>query len=786
MKVLQSWLGEFVPVDGLTPDELGHTLSDLGMAVEEQRAVGEGLDGVVVARILDIAAIEGADKIRLVQVDPGDGEVRQIVCGASNIAVGDTVPLATIGAVLPGGFEIARRKMRGITSDGMLCSGRELGLGTDHQGILQLDAALLPGTPLREALGIQPDVLFDLEINPNRPDAMSVAGVARDLAARLGRPFTLPTPSVARAGDEVDGAVSVEIVDPDLCGRFQARLLRNVHVGASPAWLANRLTQLGMRPINALVDISNYVMLELGQPNHPYDLARLAGPGFRVRRARDGEQLVTLDDVTRTFTPDDLLICDGDDRAVGIAGVMGGADCEISETTTDVVLEMAWFLPMSISRTSRRLGLRTEASARFEKGCDPEVIDLAADRFCELAAQICGATTAPGAVDVRGELPARTPVRLRTARLNAMLGTDLDSAATAAHLDSLGFETTPVGDDHDVVVPPWRYDSSTEIDLIEEVARLHGYSSIVPRALPSVGRGGLTVWQQERRELRRAMVGLGLAEAMPMPFLAPGALARCGLPDVGIELANPLVAEESVLRTSLLPGLVGALGRNAARRQLGVELFEVGRVFLPPRGGDLLPDEREVLAVARAGHDAAGAVQAWQVVVDALALDGARLRNTEVPGLHPTRSAQVLVGDQVVGALGEVDPAVLDAHGIAERVAWLEVDLTVVAGVPHGERPYRAVSRFPSSDLDLAFDVAAEVPADELEATLRASFGELLWSIDLFDVFRGAPLGEGRRSLAFALRLQATDRTLTDGEVQARRGEAVAAVEAAHDATLRA
>jgi len=784
MKVLLSWLREFAPFDG-DPEHLGELLSDLGLAVEEMQTVGEGLDGVVVARILDIRAIDGADKIRLVDVDPGDGEARQIVCGAANIAVGDTVPLATIGAVLPGGFEIARRKMRGQESDGMLCSARELGFGADHAGILQLDGALQPGTPLREALGIEPDVLYDLEVNPNRPDAMSVAGVARDLAARLGLPFTLPSPQVTRTGEPADTVATIELVDPDLCGRFQARVLRNVTVGQSPQWLANRLTQLGMRPINALVDISNYVMLELGQPNHPYDLALVPGGGFRVRRGRDGEALTTLDDVERRVSVDDLLICGADDTPIGIAGVMGGASCEISASTTDVLLEMAWFRPMAISRTSRRLGLRTEASARFDKGCDPEVIDLAADRFCQLAAQICGAITAPGAVDVRGELPDRSPVRVRTARVNAILGTDLDAPTIAGHLESIGFATTPVGADHDVVVPSWRYDSSAEIDVIEEVARLHGYSRIAPEPLPSSRTGRLTERQLERRALRGAMVGMGLAEAMPLPFLAPGELTRCGLPDVGISLANPLVADESVLRTSLLPGLVQAVAHNATRRQLGVGLFEIGHVFRPPPADQLLPDERECLAAIRAGLDAAGAVAAWQVVADTLAVADATVVNAEVPGLHPTRSGHVVVAGEVVGELGEIDPEVLARHDIGERVAWLQVDLTRLLALPHGDRPYRLVSRFPSSDIDLAFDVADPVPVTAVETTVRAAAAELLDSLQLFDVFRGAPVGEGRRSLAFSLRLQAPDRTLTDDEVQGVRQAVIAAVEQAHDAKLR-
>ncbi len=791
MKVLLSWLHEFAPL-GDDAEALGDIMSDLGMAVEDQRVVGGGLDGVVVAKILEISLIDGADKIRAVLVDAGDGEATPVVCGAANISVGDVVPFATVGAVLPGDFVIRPRKMRGAPSQGMLCSTRELGLGDDHEGIWLLDGDLPLGAPLAEAVGIRPDVCYDLEINPNRPDAMSVAGVARDVAARLGVPFAVPVPDVpATSGAAARDAVTVEIVDQELCGRFHASVLRGVTVGSSPQWMATRLTQLGMRPINALVDISNYVMLELGQPNHPYDLAKVPGAGLRVRRARDGETLVTLDDVERRLVSDDLLICAADDSPVGIAGVMGGASCEIDASTTDVLVENAWFLPMSISRTSRRLGLRTEASARFEKGCDPEVLELAAARFAQLAGEICGARPAPGAVVATGEVPDRTPVRVRTRRVNALLGTELDEATMRGLLEPIGFATADVDvdadsdGDFDVTIPPWRYDSATETDVVEEIARMHGYARITPQPLTAARVGRLTGRQAERRTLRRAMVGLGVSEVQPMPFLAPGELARCGLDVDGIELTNPLVAEESVLRPSLLPGLVGAVAFNEQRRQTKVEFFEIGHVFGRPVAGELLPDERERIGVIRSGRDAVAAVEVWQVIVDTLAIPGAHLSNEEVAGLHPTRSGRVVVAGEPVGEIGEVDPEVAEAYGITERCAWLSVDLTRLLALPHGDRPYAVVSRYPSADVDLAFAVADTVPVHEVEATVRAALGELLVGLELFDVFRGEAVGEGRRSLAFALRFQAPDHTLADTEVAEARQRAIDAVLAAHPATLR-
>ena len=824
MKVLLSWLRDFAPIEG-DPVEIGEHLSDLGMAVERLDRLGEGLDGIVVARVLATRPHPNADKIQLVDVDAGDGDALQIACGAFNMRPGDLVPLAPVGTVLPNGLEIGRRKMRGEWSNGMLCSARELGLGDDHAGIFLLPPGISePGAPFADAMGIERDVLYDLEVNPNRPDAMSVAGVARDLAARLRLPFSLPGPQVdevargrpheggrgpsgpprsGMSGEHVKhiDSVRVDVLDPDLCGRFSARVLQGVTVGQSDPAIARRLTLLGMRPINSLVDVSNYVMLELGQPNHPYDLAKVRGGRLRVRRARPGEALVTLDDVERTFTGDDLLICDGEDTPVGIAGIMGGADTEIDAATSEVLLEMAWFLPIAIAKTSRRLRLRSEASARFEKGTDPEVIELAHARFAELLAP-SGARLEAGMVDVRGELPAREPIRVRTDRLNRLLGTELTSSEITELLTPIGFASDPVDGatgapaaDVEVTVPSWRYDSSTEIDVVEEVARHYGYSRIGRSVPTSAHTGRLSDRQQERRRLRSLLVGRGLSEAMPLPFLAPGDLERCGLPGDGIEITNPLVKEESILRTSLLPGLVKALATNAARRNTGVGLWEIGHVFrhrdtsspAATDGGDeALPDERELLGVALGGRDAAEAVHEWRAVAEVLGVAGVEIVNGAVPGLHPTRSAR-LVGpaDEPVGAVGEVDPGVLEVHGIGERVGWLAVDLDAAAGLPHRARMYRPVSIYPSSDVDLAFEVDDTVPATAIEATLRSVAGDHLAALRLFDVYRGAGIAEGRRSLAYSLRLDALDHTLTDDEVAEIRRRCIEAVESAYPASLR-
>ena len=821
MRVPLSWLREYAPV-GDDVDRLSETLDDLGLVVEGIERIGEGLGDVVVAEVREIAPIEGADRIRRVVVDDGHGPV-DVVCGAWNFAVGDRVPLAPVGSVLPGGFAIGRRKLRGVESNGMLCSSRELALGEDHQGILVLgadgaDERPRPGTPLLTALGLEPDVVFDVAVEANRPDALCVTGVARDLAARLRVPFALPEPPPlpSMADRAADGLVAVEC--PDLCPRFTARVLSGVVVGPSPRWLARRLERAGMRPINNVVDASNYVMLELGQPSHPYDLDRLGGAGLLVRRARPGERLVTLDGVERTLgmpgrglgdTGEDCLICDAEGSSVGIGGIMGGASSEISDSTTRVALEAAYFSPMAIARTSKRLGLRTEASARFERGCDPWGIDRAVDRVCELL----GAPTATGTLDVRGAVPEPERIFVSSHRVGAVLGVDVDAALAASLLEPIGFGAEPADQGLLVTVPTNRPDIRPAPygvdDVIEEIARTYGYSQI-PRRQPSWPEpGGLTSHQKARRVVADAMCGIGAYEAWTPSLVDDADHHAMGLCGPSVRVSNPIAKEEAWLRRSMLPGLVRALAWNANRRQGDVRLFEIGTVFSHPdvagrraRGGSdgaqtvLLPAERELLAavLASAGDDARHAVAVWRVLAEALRLEPLDVvADGSIPGLHPTRGARLVAhgaaGTTSIGVLGEVDPEVAAAFGYdGGRVGWLEVDLGLLLDpdvVSRRPAEAQAISRFPSSDVDLALVVADDVPASQVEAALVAGGGELLESSRLFDVYRGPGVPEGHRSLAFRLRFSAPDRTLTDDEVGRLRQAAIDAAEAATGATLR-
>ncbi len=861
MRVPLSWLRDFAPFDG-DPADLAEALDDLGLVVEETELVNEGLGDVVVVRVDRIDPIAGADRIRLVVVDDGTGPV-EVVCGAWNFEVGDLVPLAPVGAVLPGGFAIGRRKMKGVVSNGMLCSGQELKLSDDHEGIMRLNGVggAVVGRHLTEVLGIEPDVIFDIAVEANRPDAWSVAGVARDLAARLGLPFAIPDtgdlPPVAAAtaaataagggggaaGTDgsghapVDTLATARVDDLDLCPRLTCRVVTGVRSAPSPSWLARRLTLAGMRPINNIVDASNYVMLELGQPTHPYDLDRLPGHGLIVRRARPGETLVTLDGVERTLgvpgpglgdTGQDCLICDAEGSPVGIGGVMGGASSEIAETTSRVLLETAYFDPMSIARTSKRLGLRTEASARFERGCDPAGIDRAATRFCELLALTAGPgmTVAGGVIDIRGQVPVPVQLDVRTSRINALLGTDLSGGAVVDLLAPLGIEAVPEasgdGAALHVTVPTFRPDIRPapvgEADIAEEVARTYGYSRITRRTPSWPQPGRLTAYQRDRRLLKDVLCGLGCQEVWTTTFVSELDQLAAGFDPPFVEVTNPLVDAERFLRSSMAPGLIRTVIYNTDRRQGAVRLFEVGSVFRmadgPSDGAAAGPSaataERLCAILAADGDDAWTAVAAWRAVAEALRIGDWLLGDLSNLGpvagaLHSHRSASVSSvisvpgGDAAergteLGAIGELDPSLvgqlglLNPDGRPRRLGWIDLDIGILLDrvrVPRRPDEARPVTRFPSSDIDLAFVVDESVPAGSVERALRRAGGELLESVELFDVYRGPSVDVGTRSLAFRLRFSALDRTLTDEEMAGLRSTCIDAVVAGHGARLR-
>ena len=825
MRVPLSWLKDYVDLDVVPTDRvavraLGEALDRLGLVVEGIEDVGGGLAGVILARVIEIRAIEGADRIRLAVIDTGATEPTEVVCGAWNYGIGDVVPFATVGVTLPNGMQILTRKMRGVTSHGMLCSPSELGLADEHDGLLvlaktgsafgELPAGLVLGAEIADYLGIVVDVVFDLSIEPNRPDALSIVGVARDLAAALGRRFSVPAPVVIETGPPVETLASVSVLAEDLCPRLVARVISGIVPIGSPKEIKRRLQLAGMRPINAVVDASNYVMLELGQPTHPYDLDQLSGRGLRVRRAARGEQLITLDGIERTLGgsgSEDLLICDANDRPVGLAGIMGGRSSEISDSTQEVLLEVAAFSSLAIGRTSAAQGLRSEASTRFWRGTDAEALDLASDRFCELLveAYLDAGVTAPRVAAGRLEsAPAPTQRRhilLRKERVNDCLGTTLGANEMVGLLSPIGFVARELDGEIDIEVPGFRHDVAREVDLIEEVARHFGYDNIPERSRRSPSVGRRTPLQELRRGLRRQLSAAGAHEAWTSSIVDPSLERMLGSQVAHVELSNPIVTNEAALRSHLLAGLCGAIRHNESHRNPELRLFEIGNVFFMPGAFDERPIERELAAVvfANGGDDASTAYACWQAVIEGLALapeqflidqaaPGESLEmNLLSVGAHPTRSGRVSVADDVCAIIGEIDPVVQEQFGLAKRpLGWLVIDLLTLSECAHVPLQAVPVSHFPSADVDLAFVVPDAVRARLVEGVIRDAGGELAESVMLVDVYRGRGVEIGYRSLSYRIRLGAHDRTLTESDIAAARTHIITSVESSLPATLRA
>jgi phenylalanyl-tRNA synthetase beta chain len=774
MKILHSWLRKFTDI-GDDVAVVAATLTKLGLAVEGIQQVGAAVTGVVVSKVLRTQTHPDAATVHRVYVDAGDGLERHVWCGAFNMSVGDLVPLATIGTTMPDGRLISSRGILGIDSEGMLCSGPELGLGADATGIFILPPDLQLGADVFISLGIETDHVYDLDVTRNRPDCTGYLGVARDIAAHLGTALHTPPGDKQHLGSAK--GVPVVIADGWRCARFNVTVMSGVRVGPSPDWVSRRLTQSGMRPINNVVDASNMVTLELNQPNHAYDFD-LVQDGFIVRCAREGEKIVTLDGISRILSGGDLLICDSADVPVGIAGIMGGHNSQINPDTSTVALETAWFEPAGIAESVSRLSLRTEASLRFERGVDPYGIDHSVSRFAAILRETSSKLVVhSGASDARtSALPLPTSeVGVRLNQIHRVLGVELSAVRVAKLLAPLGFT---VADRRKstvkVSVPSYRPDCSAEIDIIEEVARHYGYDELGKVVPKSPIHGRLSPLQKRRRLVRELLLGLGSSEAMPNPFLAPGDLARCGLSEnSALRLANPLVAEESVLRTSLRHGMLRAIGHNQSHRASNISLFEIGHVY--PQGSQQLPDEYEALCVMVANADARVAMDFWSQLAAGLGV-GAQLRQDSPPaGFHATRSAELSRGKLLIGAVGEIDPSVLASYNISGRVACVELNLSILLADEPKIRTAQTVSKFPSSDFDLAFFTPSAVSAAGLAKALRQAGGALIVDLALFDVYRGTGVSSEARSLAYRFRLQAADHTLTDSEVAEVRAKCIAA-----------
>jgi phenylalanyl-tRNA synthetase beta chain len=841
MRVPLGWLRSYCD-PGLPAEEVADALTMAGLKMERIHRTGVGdLSAFLVGRVLESERHPDADRLTVCRVDVGRGEPQTIVCGAPNVAAGQTVAVALPGAVMPDGATLGEAKLRGVRSSGMILAEDEVGIGEDHEGIMVLPGDLPVGGPLAEHLPIADEVI-EIEITPNRPDAMGVYGVARDLHAATAAPLAEdPTAADATpAGqDTADDHISIEI-DPEICLRFTARVFEDVRIGPSPLWLKQRLMAAGQRPISNVVDITNYVMLTCSQPLHAFDLDRVRGGRIVVRRARDGETMVTLDDVERRFSSEAALVCDGEGPS-GIAGIMGGQISEVSEGTGRVLMEAATWVGPNIMRTSKALGLRTEASARFEKQLHPELAMAGQRLAARLMVELCGARMVPGTVDVY-PAPARPRVvPLRHARMEKLLGERIDPGTAGGILDRLGFETVGAGavDGADAAaggadaaaggagaaaggagaaaggagaaagcapgaaerrrVPPWRdSDVQREADLIEEVARIHGLDKL-PTTLPARRRavGRLTRSQRLRRRLEDLLRDRGLSECVSYSFTSPAAIERLRLDGVPLlRLDNPLSEDQSVMRPLLLPGLLDAARHNAAHGRPGARLFESAHVYRPSEpldaapaeapGGRLPALERHHLAVLltegapggwRSERRAADFFAARALLEAVLEVAGVEWFAEEGgrPFLHPGRAASIVAGEseRKLGWLGELHPLVAREWDVPGPVAGFELDVEAVLEVTAGRQDvYRDVTSFPSVLQDFAVVVPEPVSAAELEEAVRAGGGELLASVEVFDLYRGEQAGEGNKSLALRLEFRAPDRTLTDEEV-ARRREAI-------------
>ena len=786
MNVTLNWLKDYIDFE-FSPSELADRLTMLGIEVETVKELGTGLEGVVVGKVSAVRPHPNADKLVICQVDVGEAEELQIVCGAPNVREGMLAPVATVGVTLPIGLTIKAAKLRGEVSQGMLCSEKELGLSEEAAGLMELPTDISIGTSLVAALGLD-DVMFELEITPNRPDCLSLIGVAREVRAETGNPLKLPSVDLQENETDIRSLTSVTIDAPELCPRYAARVIQGVKVGESPAWLRQRLESVGIGVINNIVDITNFVLMEYGQPLHAFDYHKLAENRIVVRRAVEGERLTTLDETDRELTADMLVIADAE-KPVALAGVMGGYDSEITETTCDVLLESAYFNPSSIRATARALGMNTEASYRFERGADPGAVLAALDRAAALIAELAGGVVCKEVVDVYpGEQPL-TEIKLRPERVNFVLGTTLEATEMAQILMRLGFDVkssrhTPCAvngeENYQATVPTFRSDITREIDLIEEIARVYGYDNI-PTALP---KGDIPVPApnpkvEVRRRIKRFLLAAGMMEAVNYSFCDPNCFEKIRLPSDSplretLRLQNPLSPEMSVLRTTLVPGLLENAQHNRNHQINAIALFEIGSVFVR----DANQKEPERVAGVIAGQvgggvygnlyrdpdffDIKGLVEG---MLEVCGITEYTLQKTDLPTFHPGRNAAVLLADTPIGTFGEAHPEVLENYDLPYKAYLFEFDLEVLVSAAVFSRRFEPISIYPKVERDLAIVVDKDVLSDMPIELIYTTGGELVESVRLFDVYEGEQVPEDKKSLAYTIVYHSAAETLTDKAV---------------------
>ncbi|UHA72317.1 phenylalanine--tRNA ligase subunit beta [Paenibacillus sp. 481] len=813
MNVSYQWLSQYIDLTGVAAEELAERMTRAGIEIESVENRNQGLDNIVVGYVVEREKHPDADKLSVCKVDVGQSELLQIVCGAANVGAGQKVPVATIGAVMPGDFKIKKAKLRGVESQGMICSAKELGMNDKllpkemQEGILVLPADTVQGTPIAEVLGLNDHVL-ELGLTPNRSDCLSMIGTAHEVSALLDRKLNMPNTAVTESGEAASSRVKVSISAPEACSHYAARYISGVTIAPSPLWLQNRLLAVGVRPINNIVDITNFVMLEFGQPLHAFDADQLANGGtIDVRFAQAGETLVTLDGQERKLEPHMLLITDGA-KPVALAGVMGGANSEVTSGTVNILLESAKFAGSTVRKTSRQLGLRSEASLRFEKEVNPEAVIPALNRAAELIREIAGGTIAAGIVEQVNDGHELTTVRLSLEKTNRYLGTALSVQDVQAIFDRLGFESDSIeNESFEVRVPSRRGDIQRDVDLIEEVARLFGYDNIptTPIEGPTTP-GALTKGQYVRRAVRRLLTDGGLHEALTYSFTQPSETTLfTGLAGDTqlVRLAMPMSEERSVLRTSLIPSLLDVATYNRNRKMDDVHLFELGSIYTTAEEQlTKLPTEDLVLSIVMTGKRS---TPQWNVpaqnidfydvkgVLDRVFAyfglsDRIRFAADQPQGFHPGRAASLYLqgeaGETFIGTIGQVHPDVQRAKDLGETYA-AELRMQAIIEAADGAIIYQALPRFPAVERDIAVVIDRGVEVGRLVDEAKAVASELLESVRVFDIYTGDRIAADKKSAAISLVYRHPERTLTDEEITDVHGRVVTAFETNFAAELR-
>lgn len=781
MIITYNWLKEFVDVD-LSPAELADLLTMLGLEVEGMQSHGEGMDDVVVALVEEKLQHPNADKLSLCKVNNGQ-EIVTIVCGAQNYKAGDKVALAQIGATLPGNFKIKRSKIRGEESFGMLCSEKELGLADESAGIMVLPQDVKLGTPLFAAMGLK-DTIFEIGLTPNRADCLSVIGIAREIAAKLGRTIRYPGQKIIETGEPINNLASVQVEDFNLCPRYAARLISGCNIAPSPQWLVDRLKSVGMRPINNVVDVTNYVLMEYGHPLHAFDFNLLSGGKIIVRRADEGEVFTTLDGQERILKSADLTIRDTE-RVVALAGIMGGENSEISDTTTTILLESAYFKPSAIRLTSKKLGLHTESSHRFERGADIHMVTKALDRAASLIAELAGGIVAQGILDNHDKIIGNKKIVARMEYINRLLGTNMAGEDVRRIFHNLEFtvETIEPGI-LEVEAPSFRVDIEREIDLVEEVARLYGYDKI-PTTMPKarVFSDRPTKHQRLEKMAKDILLSHGFNEIINFSFSSLDSFDKILLDahDIrreSIRLLNPLVEEQSVMRTILLPGLLETAAKNASFRILNLRIFEMRRVYLP-KVNEELPDEPLHIAGLLSGMRNSEGWNQEKTVADFYDIKGVvenLLEQLNVPVFsfigtdvetfyHPGKACNIICDGEVIGSLGEIHPSVQENYGMEKPLYYFELDFEKMVPLSSDELAVQPPPRFPDMFRDIAMLLAEDIPVIDILNCVKSIKEKEIEGVDVFDLYKGEHVPPGQKSVAVRVRYRSPERTLTDDEV---------------------